>query len=116
MAETKTEDQDLLVGSNVPKPLTSGSKDVPCSNPIIKCQAPMQAALKPALWTPYLRSLHRAKPRSWTFKFPSTDEHLIIITEALEETGLIVQPYKTTNYGFEIRGFAFTPLCGMFLV
>ncbi len=79
-----------------------------CYNPIVAFQAPIQGAIRPALWVPYLRDPHRAKPRRWNFTFPNADDHLIIIKEAMLEAGLEPRPFKSTDYGFEIKGFYIT--------
>ena len=85
--------------------------EMPC-NPCIRYQAPVAAFLRPGQWIPWLRNAHRCV-KQWRFQFPKTEEHLIIITEAMEESNLIVFQQKTTMYGFLIRAYAFTSVCGM---
>ena len=84
---------------------------MPC-NPCIKYQAPIAAYLRPGQWIPYLRNCHRSE-KKWRFQFPNTEEHLIIIREALEQCDLIIYQQKTTLYGFKLQAYNFTNLCGM---
>ena len=83
---------------------------MPC-NPLIRYQARVSAFLRPAQWIPFIREFHRCE-KKWRFQFPKTEEHLIIISEALEQSGLIIFSQKTTMYGFIVKAYAFTNLCG----
>ena len=61
-------------------------------------------------WIPFIRNLHRSE-KKWRFQFPNTEEHLIIIREALELCNLIIYEQKTTIYGFSIRAYSVSNLC-----
>ena len=87
---------------------------MPC-NPCVRYQAPVAAFFRPGQWIPYIRNAHRSV-RKWKFQFPKTEEHLIIIREALEQSQLIIYQQKTTMYGFLLRAYAFTGLCGMYVL
>ena len=111
-----------------------GPEDVPCNSPMIRFQGPIQANIQPGLWCSCLSCFHRATPREWQFSFEinsGTDDYnydspfnndttqtiddnhitLLLITEALEQSGLMVQPYNITNYGFDIKAYAYTRVC-----
>ena len=92
-----------------------GSDQIPCNNPLILLQAKIQAFIKPGTWIPCASCVHKAKPRKWNFSLNNSNNNIelmvSIVTQSLEESGLMVQPYIEKNYGFEIKAFAFTRIC-----